>query len=143
MIYNRKIEIEIELENKTKYYNDFLKNVKTLISNINEINHEDDEQLNLLLTNRIEWYYNYLNLEQLIKEQFNIVAEFSYLKSTITNFNTINLSTICSICLEKQVTWFIDPCGHSLCDECKAKTEQAVNCHYCRNRKTKYNRLYL
>ena len=114
-----------------------------MIIDINSIVHPDNEQLNKLLSNRIEWYYEYLNLDKLISEQFDIVAEYSYLKSTINNFNTVTISTICSICLEKQVTWFIDPCGHTICDDCKNKSEQTVNCHYCRHKKVKYNKLYL
>ena len=143
LLYNKKIELEIEIENKTKIYNDFLMNINSLITNINEIHHEDDQQLKTLLKNRIDWYYNYLNLDKLISEQFDVISEFNFLKSTIKNFNSISNSSICAICLEKQVTWFIDPCGHAVCDDCKNKTEQAINCHYCRNRKTKYNRLYL
>ena len=143
LLYNKKIELEIEIEGRTKVYNDFLSNIKTLITDINSIVHPDNEQLNTLLGNRIEWYYEYLNLDKLISEQFDIVAEYSYLKSTINNFNTITISTICSICMERQVTWFIDPCGHTICDDCKNKSEQTANCHYCRNKKVKYNKLYL
>ena len=143
LLYNKKIELEIEIENRTKVYNEFLMNIKTLLLNINSIQHPDSEQLNTLLSNRIEWYYSYLNLDKLILEQFDIVAEYSYLKSTINNFNTITISTICSICMEKQVSWFIDPCGHTICDDCKNKSEQLANCHYCRNKKFKYNKLYL
>ena len=143
LLYNKKIELEIEIENKTKIYNDFLMNINSLITNINEIHHEDDKQLNTLLKNRIDWYYNYLNLDKLISEQFDIISEFSYLKSTIKNFNSISNTVICSICLEKQVSWFIDPCGHTICDDCKNKSEISANCHYCRHKKTKYNRLYL
>ena len=143
LLYNKKIELEIEIEGRTKVYNDFLSNIKTLITDINSIVHPDNEQLNTLLGNRIEWYYEYLNLDKLISEQFDIVAEYSYLKSTINNFNTITISTICSICMERQVTWFIDPCGHTICDDCKNKSEQTANCHYCRHKKVKYNKLYL
>ena len=143
LLYNKKIELEIEIENKTKIYNDFLMNINSLITSINGIEHEDNKQLNTLLKNKIDWYYNYLNLDKLISEQFDIISEFSYLKSTIKNFNSISNTVICSICLEKQVSWFIDPCGHTICDDCKNKSEISANCHYCRHKKTKYNRLYL
>ena len=143
LLYNKKIELEIEIENKTKIYNDFLMNINSLITSINGIEHEDNKQLNILLKNKIDWYYNYLNLDKLISEQFDIISEFSYLKSTIKNFNSISISSICAICLEKQVSWFIDPCGHAVCDDCKTKSEPSIYCHYCRNKKTKYNRLYL
>ncbi len=143
LLYNKKIELEINIESRTKSYNDFLTNIKTLITDINSISHPDNEQLNTILTNRIEWYYEYLNLDKLISEQFDIVAEYSFLKSTINNFNSITISTVCSICMERQVTWFIDPCGHTICDDCKNKSEQTANCHYCRHKKVKYNKLYL
>lgn len=143
LLYNKKIELEIEIENRTKVYNEFLMNIKTLLLNINSIKHPDSEQLNTLLSNRIEWYYSYLNLDKLISEQFDVISEYSYLKSTINNFNSITISTICSICMEKQVSWFIDPCGHTICDDCKNKSDQSANCHYCRNKKFKYNKLYL
>ena len=142
-LYNKKIELEIEIENKTKNYNDFCNHIKELIKNINSFNGpEEDIQLKEMLSKRIDWYYEHLNLENLMNEKFQVVSEYSFLKTTINNLQSINYSTVCNICLENQVSWFIDPCGHSLCEDCKTKTEKTSTCHYCRTKKIKHNKFY-
>jgi hypothetical protein len=145
LLHNKKIELEIEIENKTKLYNTFCKNIQDLVNHIILANEPCDEDIQLkdLLFKRIEWYYDSLKLEQLITDQFDVVGEYSFLKQTLRNLNGTLISTVCTICLEKQVNWFIDPCGHCVCDDCKVKTEQTSTCHYCRHKKTKYNKLYL
>ena len=147
LVHTKKLALEIEIENKTKMYTDFCIHITELLKiNLNENDNETDiqlKELKELLSSRIDLYYDSLNLDNLIKEKFDIVGEYSFLKSTITNLSSIAPSTTCSICFENQVMWYMDPCGHTVCNECKSKTEQSKSCHFCRYKRTKYMRLYI
>jgi hypothetical protein len=104
---------------------------------------EKDIQLRDLLNERTEWYYKELEMDALVEEEIELVSEFDFLKQTLADLSGLSGPTLCSICMENQVSWFIDPCGHTLCKECKIKTEKMSQCHYCREQKMKYGRLYL
>jgi len=144
-LYARKIEIEIMLDKSNKEYTSFCENIKNSVKSIEIINNftKDDELLKQLLLDKIESCYTQLNLESLKKEHLEIISEFNFLKNTLIEFSGINFSTMCGVCMDKQVSWYIDPCGHTLCNECKTKCESTINCHYCRNKKNCYKRLYL
>jgi len=144
-LYARKIEIEIILDKKNKEYTAFCENIKESVKCIEMICDftKEDELLRQLLLDKIENCYNQLNLGSLKKEYNSVISEFNFLKNTLVDFSGINFSTMCGVCMDKQVSWYIDPCGHTLCEECKTKCESAVNCHYCRNKKNCYKRLYL
>ena len=56
--------------------------------------------------------------------------------------SSISNSTICQICLENQIEYFIDPCGHTICKKCAEKTLNTPNCHYCRTKKNELKKLF-
>ena len=71
-------------------------------------------------------------------------TEFEKTKIKISIISgTILPPTICQICLEHQVEYFLDPCGHTICKHCKVICENKPDCHYCRTKKKGYKRLYL
>jgi hypothetical protein len=145
-LYTKKNEHQIIVEERKNLFKNFCSNInETLncIENITKENTEDDILLKNILKDRINWYYKELNLDTLIKEENDIQTEFSFLKKTCAELSSILAVGTCSVCLERQVSWYVDPCGHTLCETCKIQTESASNCHYCRTKKTKYNRLYL
>jgi len=144
-LYAKKIEIEITLDKKNKEYTAFCENIKESVKCIETTCNftKDDEILRQLLLDKLENCYTQLNLDSLKKEHKSVISEFNFLKNTLIDFSGINFSTMCNVCMDKQVSWYIDPCGHTLCEECKCKCEKAINCHYCRNRKNCYKRIYL
>lgn len=144
-LYLKKIEHEVLLQEKRRMYSSFCENIRTCIQSINELSKEEntnDNQLRGLLNDRIDWYYNELDLDNLINTEYSLKKEFTFLKQSIKEFLKF-APTICSICMENEVSWFIDPCGHTMCSQCKLITDKTKKCHYCRVEKTKLNRLYL
>lgn len=48
---------------------------------------------------------------------------------------------MCFVCIERSINVFINPCGHTLCDECAAKVSS--KCPMCRGSIQTKNRLFL
>jgi hypothetical protein len=48
---------------------------------------------------------------------------------------------MCFVCIERSINIFLDPCGHTLCDECAGKITS--RCPMCRQALVKKGRLFL
>jgi hypothetical protein len=145
--FNRKLELEFVLEGNKKKFEAFTKNINDSISSINNIidneMSSEDENLKELLSNRINWYYSKLNIESLKKEYSEILFEYSFFKDMLKSISEVLPSGTCGICLDNQVNWFIDPCGHSICNGCKNKFGLLTKCHFCRTTITSIKKLYI
>ena len=53
-----------------------------------------------------------------IKERKNILKYIYFLRKV----NKMNVTNMCVVCMENQVTHFINPCGHTFCGKCLEKT---------------------
>jgi hypothetical protein len=145
LLYNRKLEFNITFEENKRLYSQFTDNIMNLTKNISETNNNsaEDEQLIELLTMKIEWYYNKLNLDSLKKEIDSINQEYEFVKGLLAEFAGFIPATVCQICLERQIGYFIDECGHTLCSECMDKSKGIRKCHFCRKTINSFKRLYL
>jgi hypothetical protein len=145
-IYLKKIETEIKLQEKQRLFDNFCNNIIKSIESINEISVENetnkDVLLKDLLSDRIDWYHSELGINELIELDRANRVEFEFLRKSIIEISNLQ-PLVCVICMENQVLWFNDPCGHTLCGSCYTKTEQNKNCHYCRVEKNITRRLYL
>ena len=70
-----------------------------------------------------------------------------YLHHFIKKINGGNLGSTCSLCLQRQVDTFMNPCGHTGCSECiqilKSRgNEYNTNCFMCRKLVTKFQKIY-
>lgn len=144
-IYLLKTENEIKLQEQRKLFEQFCNFISKSITSINNITGENetekDTQLKELLNDRIDCYYSQLGIDELIKLQLEYNLEFNFLKHTIASFSVLHPTT-CTICMENQVMWFNDPCGHTLCGSCEIKLNKKKSCHYCRAEKIQTRRLY-
>jgi len=142
--YTSKIEKEtLYSDVKTKYTN-FCTNITLSIQSIESIDSKVDQTpFKNSLLEKIDEYYSDLNIESIKKDYDLAVIEFEKIKNVFLKLNSIMPSTMCQICLENQVDYYIDPCGHTICSKCKSSCEKSTNCHYCRNKRNKYCRLYL
>ena len=141
--YIKKTEHSILIEERRRTFTNFCNNIKESIKFISEYKDTKDTELANLLNERIDWYYQQLGIEKLIEEEYRIKTEFVFLKKAIKQISNVSPPTVCSVCMEKQVSWYLDPCGHTICDDCKLKTSDIRNCHYCRSVRKKFNKLYL
>uniref|UniRef100_A0A6C0B0D7 RING-type domain-containing protein n=1 Tax=viral metagenome TaxID=1070528 RepID=A0A6C0B0D7_9ZZZZ len=145
-LYVKKIEYSIMIQERRRQYASFCEHITNSITSIENLQlaelRPEDIQLKTILLNRVNTYYEDLEIDHLIDCEYKIKTEFEFLKKTLIGLSSVSL-TMCTICMEKQIEWFVDPCGHTLCDDCKSKTEKLKTCHYCRTQKTKFSRLYL
>ena len=141
-LYNLKMEKELMLETNKEKYEKFMKSITESISLIESINH-DDIPLKEILMERIPVFYNRLDLENLTSEIKELNAEYFFLKNRLMELSSIHKSTLCGICLENEVDFYINPCGHTLCKTCKEKSSTLKNCHVCRTKKIDVKPLYL
>jgi len=145
-LYFKKMEHSAILHERQSIFEKFCTHIQGSIRSIEQIVKDkitpEDIHLKTILQERINWYYAELDIENLIEIEYNISSEFAFLRRAIKDISGMSL-TLCPVCMENQVSWFVDPCGHALCEGCKFKTEKNRNCHYCRTPKTKFNRLFL
>jgi hypothetical protein len=137
-MYQKKLEINSKIENAKESYNSFLTDISSFLHKI-----EESELLKEHLNLEIEKYYLKLDIPNLMKESAEINKEFEFLRKTLSEFSKICPPTICTVCYDRQVSWFIDPCGHTICTECKDKCQLKSDCHMCRMKRNNYKRLFL
>ena len=143
-IHTKKIHYDnLYYTNKQKY-EEFSNNIFASITSIDTFKEDPkNDQLKEMLIDRIGCFYNELNLDSL-KENLKIISkEFTYMKQYLIELSGISNPITCQICLENQIEYFIDPCGHTLCKNCKDKTSNTRVCHICRAVKGTLKRLYL
>jgi hypothetical protein len=144
-IYLDYMKAENLLTESREKYTIFCENIKRCIESISQTPCESDNQLKKILEKKIEIYYTDLKLDTLMldfNKKSEIFEKTKYQVSQLTG--TFLPTTICQICLENQVEYFIDPCGHTICKNCKSTCENKdVKCHYCRTVRSSYRRLYL
>lgn len=144
--YQHKIKVEHEFENNKEKYEKFSKNILETISDINVISgtlSEEDISFKNILIERINWYYLKLNLENLKKQSNDLNTEFLYIKKFMIQLSGVTNNIVCQICQENQITHFIDPCGHTLCEKCKDRSDRMTKCHFCRVKSNSFKKLYL
>ena len=89
---------------------------------------------NIFIKHNIQFVY-----EELLKayKYFMVLREFvEMLRIVQSNEN----EPLCPICLDRPVSHCINPCGHTLCQQCLKR--QANNCFMCRERVETTIRLY-
>ena len=143
-IHNKKISTEIKLSVAKTDYTDFSNKILSLLTHLNSVpDSTEDPILNDLLLKRLQGYYSMLDLDTLKSSVDSIENEYSYIKNILTSVYSLLPPTTCQICLESEITHFMDPCGHTLCRDCFEKISGIQNCHYCRCKVDKIKRLYL
>jgi len=70
-----------------------------------------------------------------------------YYNNFLKKINNGNLGSTCSLCLQRNVDTYMNPCGHTGCSECinklkKRMGEYNCNCFICRKKVIKFNALY-
>lgn len=70
-----------------------------------------------------------------------------YFHNFIKKINNGNLGNTCSLCLQRNVDTYMNPCGHTGCSQCIKELKDRMgeyncNCFICRKRVIKFNALY-
>ena len=64
-----------------------------------------------------------------------------YIEHFVKPINGGNMGTTCSICMQRSVNRFFDPCGHTICSECLQECQDS--CFICRSHIIQSRPLYL
>jgi hypothetical protein len=147
-LYTEKLKVDAQIDKYMEKYKNFLKSINEVIKKMEliEENTSEDDQFRASVIDRVEWYYRKLGIEDLLKQQKSVGNEFNYLKGLISELSGISNPVLCQICFVNQVSFFVNPCGHTLCESCKNKCQNITsltNCHYCRSEIISINKLFL
>jgi len=70
-----------------------------------------------------------------------------YFKNFVKKINNGNMGNTCSLCLQRNVDTYMEPCGHTGCSQCINMLKEKMgefncNCFICRKSVAKFNSLY-
>lgn len=136
---------ETELNNAKELYENFCDSLEKMIHVIDSSNfqEEGDTHLKQVLKDKIDSYYEKLDIDRLIEEYEESMKEFKIAKYKLSSiFGNLGVPTTCQICLENQVEYYLDPCGHTICGTCKVSCESKTQCHYCRTKRNSFRKLF-
>lgn len=124
--YKKKSDLSKLLVQISKY-NDELNVIKYAINNIQTT--ETADKLREIYTDKLEE----VDIEGLSETAAVLAGECKLMKRILvdTNADQFNKFT-CSICTDRLVDTFIDPCGHVFCEQCISKTINKTTCPGCR-----------
>ena len=81
-----------------------------------------------------------------LKESYESELEILqlYVHGFLKEVNGLNIGNTCALCLQRPVTQFMNPCGHTVCDECivKLSSETRSRCFMCRKHVSSLHKLY-
>ncbi len=124
-----------------------IKKLDLIIQFIRELDKDCNDQETEELLNNLK------NLSDKIENDKNIiVARKEYIKcrkeiennlNLIKKINSMNMSNTCPLCLTNQVNIYLNPCGHTCCEECYGRLSNTENkCFLCRSNIMSKNPLY-
>jgi len=142
------------LEKQSQYFetekkmNDMINNAKTNIKKLDVVTDfmksldtgDCDDGLNSTIIENIKKYTEKLNDNDKLTEAKNNYIQkrkeiVKYL-NVIKKLNTLNVTNTCPTCLTNPVNIYLNPCGHTLCDDCydRIPHDNGMKCFLCRNR---------
>jgi len=113
---------------------------KSSISSITNYNNLQKEKNKI---NAISNYYiNFVyNLNDQLEQEKQLTEELKQQLEQERNLNeNLKKKTICSICLENELSICCIPCGHTFCDKCVTVPDK---CFICRSDIYRINRIYI
>jgi len=125
-----------------------LKKLDLIIQFIRELDKDCNDQLTE------EIFNNFKMLSDKIENDKNIItARIDYIKirkeidnhlNLIKKINSLNVSNTCPLCLTNSVDIYLNPCGHTCCEECYGKllVNNDNKCFLCRSNILNKNSLY-
>ena len=139
-LWNERCLVSADYDDAREQYSKFCSHIYESIKMLEQKDQTDDlTDFKRVLLSRLTKFHEQLNLG-FLKQRFDeIECELLTIKSLIGEVTELFPSSSCNICLERQVSYFIDPCGHTLCEICKCRCRK---CPMCRSDITDFKKLY-
>ena len=150
--YKKKQEYYLECKNKLQgeisRSKNNIKKLDLIIQFIRELDKDCNDQETEELLNNLK------NLSNKIENDKNIIiARTEYIKSRkdiennlnlVKKINSMNMSNTCPLCLTNPVNIYLNPCGHTCCEECygRLSNNNENKCFLCRSNIMSKNPLY-
>ena len=153
---NEYLEKQSQYFESEKNMNNMIKNAKTNIKKLDVVvdfmktlDTEDcDDGLNSTIIENIKKYTEKLNDNDKLSEAKNNYTKMriemvKYL-NVIKKLNSVNVTNTCPTCLTNPVNIYLNPCGHTLCDDCynRISNDNERKCFLCRTRVMNKSPLY-
>jgi len=122
-----------------------LNRIDAAIACMNTLTSLDQTDTLPMLAGPVEDYLKSVFEKNMIESTYNAYIEtykrFTSLRSIIEVTNVHKpAGPACTICITKEVSYAIAPCGHTFCEECSAK--QLTSCYICRTQIRDRLRIY-
>tara|TARA_B100000902_G_C27279899_1_gene901090 strand:+ start:1113 stop:1856 length:744 start_codon:yes stop_codon:yes gene_type:complete len=146
------IELEADYKKELERTKEDIQKLDTFIHFLNQMNNkyqkeeiEGIEESLSELCKKIEEKNCCNTMKKDYQKELNILKY--YFEHFIKKLNQGNIGNTCSLCLQRPVDTFINPCGHTGCKECIQKLsdsqgEYTSNCFICREKVLAFKPLY-
>ena len=124
---------------------DTIRKFSSFLNTLDTGEHEELQKMMVVLSEKIK------NEDTLQKTKENYQKELYILQNYLYKFlkplNAGNMGNTCSLCLQKPVDTFMNPCGHTGCAECIQKLREMeeghqTSCFLCRKSVNSFHKLY-
>jgi chromosome segregation ATPase len=136
--YRKAVDNIIEVQKKLEKVEKEIETVTTLVGKLSK-NRSYTESLEKI----IESFIQDAGLEELKQSYAEAAREVQKYQGVFSLYKEADNANkyMCFVCLERSINVFIDPCGHTLCDECAGKITS--RCPMCREAIVRKGRLFL
>ena len=134
------LKAEKYLNNMINLSKSNIKKLNVVIDFMRELDDKDcKDQLNETIISNIKQYSKNMedncDLKEAKKEYMEARKNIIKYLDVIKKLNKLNISNTCPTCLSNPVNIYLNPCGHTLCNECydRININQDRKCFLCRN----------
>ena len=147
--YKKVMECEHKLKESAKETRGSLETVKkfsTFLNTIGDDEHEELQMMMVVLSEKIQNKDTTKEIKEKYQKELYILQH--YLHNFVKPLNSTNVGNTCSLCLQKPVDTFMNPCGHTGCSECIDRLKELngemyqANCFMCRKAVNSFHKLY-
>lgn len=102
-----------------------------------------DQDLQTELIERVKTFNETNRVTELRDELAQLNGTIKAMEVVLMNTNARKYSQFtCSICMERLVDTFLDPCGHLACEQCLGRTRSPSSCPMCRTTVTGFKKMF-
>ena len=131
---------------KTQKSLDTVRKFSTFLNSLETKEHEELQMMMVVLSEKIRDEDTLQEMKDAYQKELYILQ--NYLYKFLKPLNAGNMGNTCSLCLQKPVDTFMNPCGHTGCAECIQRLRDMprenynTRCFMCRKSVNSFHKLY-